>query len=205
MGSSWSKRAPLWGVLAVVLFIVAFAVGGETPDAGDSASKVINFYSDNESSQWVAALGLFYAAIATVLFGYALRGVLLRADEGVESLAALAFTGSAIFAVGVLLFAGLTISLVDPGDALEPAAAQAINALNSDMFPVLAGGLALFLVPAGMAWRKVSSLPSWLGWVAIVIGIVAATPLGFFGFLAGMLWILVVSILLTVRPVGATT
>jgi len=40
-------------------------------------------------------------------------------------------------------------------------------------------------------------LPKWLGWVGIVIGIAVFTPAGFFGFLAGGLWVLIASLLLT--------
>ena len=46
---------------------------------------------------------------------------------------------------------------------------------------------------------RYGALPKWLGWVAIVFGVVALTPFGFFAFLGGIVWILVVSIMLTMR------
>lgn len=41
-------------------------------------------------------------------------------------------------------------------------------------------------------------LPKWVGWVGRVIGIVIFTPAGVIDFLAAGIWIVVVSILLTV-------
>ncbi len=38
-----------------------------------------------------------------------------------------------------------------------------------------------------------------MGWLAIVIGVLAITPNGFFAFLALIVWILIVSVILTMR------
>jgi hypothetical protein len=39
----------------------------------------------------------------------------------------------------------------------------------------------------------------WLGWVAIVLAILGGTPAGFIAFLASRIWILVISVMLTLR------
>jgi hypothetical protein len=46
-------------------------------------------------------------------------------------------------------------------------------------------------------------LPKWLGWVAIVLGVITVTPIGFAGFIGGMLFILIAAIILTMRERSA--
>jgi hypothetical protein len=77
---------------------------------------------------------------------------------------------------------------------------QSIHVLNNDLFFPLSGGAALFLVAAGVLSLRTRALPAWLGWVAIVLGVISVTPAGFFGFLATIVWIGVVSVLLYLRP-----
>jgi hypothetical protein len=72
----------------------------------------------------------------------------------------------------------------------------AINALNVDLFFPVAVGTAALLIASGVSALRSGALPRWLAWAAIVVGLVAVTPLGFFAFLAGLLWIAVTSIVL---------
>ena len=48
----------------------------------------------------------------------------------------------------------------------------------------------------GLVRKTTGGLPAWLGWFALVIGIVSITPLGFFGFLALLVWIVIASVVL---------
>jgi len=50
---------------------------------------------------------------------------------------------------------------------------------------------------------RVASLPSWLGWIGIVIGLLAMTPIGFFAFLASGIWIVLTSVVLLRAPASA--
>jgi hypothetical protein len=68
------------------------------------------------------------------------------------------------------------------------------------MFFTVAVGTGAFLIGSGIAAKKTGALPSWLAWAAIVIGVIAITPLGFFGFVLSGLWILIVSIYLAMQP-----
>jgi hypothetical protein len=127
-------------------------------------------------------------------------------------LAATAFGGAVLFAVGGGLAAGLQFALVDVPSKLSPAAAQALNLLENDMSVfALTAGVAVLLMAPGIAIVRTRLLPVWLGWIAIVIAVVGLTPVGFFAFLAAGLWTLVASILIytrhdspTVAPRGDT-
>jgi hypothetical protein len=48
-------------------------------------------------------------------------------------------------------------------------------------------------------------LPRWLGWAAIVIAILAGTPIAFAGFIGAALFVLVVSVMLAMREREART
>ena len=203
---TWERRAPLTGVIAFVLIALAFIIGGETPDFDASPTEALDFYVDNEGSQFAASILLFYGALFLTLFAAVLRVRLQRLDSKANATALLAFAGGLVLALGILFFAGFTFTLADAGDALDPAAAQTLNALNGDFFFPIAFGTALFMLGAGVGILRggAAALPRWLGWVAIVIGVVAATPGGFFAFLASGLWMLIAGIMLTMRPAPST-
>ena len=81
---------------------------------------------------------------------------------------------------------------------------QALQALwDNDFLPILFG-IVLLLIGAGLSVVRFGGLPKWLGWVAIVLAVAGATPIGFVAFLGGALWVLIVSILLAVRARGAS-
>ena len=72
-------------------------------------------------------------------------------------------------------------------------------ALFENDFIPLAVGLQLFLLGVGLAAWRLGVLPKWLAGIALVLGVVAVTPIGFVTFLAMALWIPITSILLALR------
>jgi hypothetical protein len=203
--STWSKRAPWAGIIAVALLVAAFIIGGETPDIDDSTQKIVDFYSDNDTEQFIAGIVLGYSALFTILFAGALRGRLRKGEGDMENLSSLSFAGAVLIAIGMTVFAGLSITLADLGKDAEPATAQALNALNSDMFVTLAVGTSLFLITTGLGILRSGALPRWMGWVAFVIGLTALTPAGFFAFLLAFVWILIASIVMLRGEPAAST
>lgn len=73
---------------------------------------------------------------------------------------------------------------------------QALNALDVNFFFPFGVGIAALVLATGLAALRKRVVPVWLAWVAIVLFVVTFTPIGFVGFLASGLWIIVVSILL---------
>jgi hypothetical protein len=101
-----------------------------------------------------------------------------------------------VLALGMLSFAGFTFTLGDAADHLTPDAAQGLNALNSDFFLPLAAGGGTLMIATGISSIRSRVFPAWLGWLALVIGIAAITPAGFFGFLAFLVWTVIASIVM---------
>jgi hypothetical protein len=194
---------PLTGVIGVAFVVAAFVVGGETPDVNDSAQKVASFYKDNDTEQIVGAILIAYATVFLVFFLGALCKALRTAEGEQAGLSVVAFGGGVIQIVGMTIFGGLTFTLADAADDLDPSAMQSLNALNSDLFLPLAVGTGVLLLASGISTLTTGALPKWLGWIAIVLGIAAVTPIGFFAFLLYGLWVIAVSVVLARRAAAA--
>jgi len=190
---------PLSGVASVLLIVASFIVVGESPDLDAPAKEVVSFYSDNDTSLQFGAALLALGAFFFLLFATTLAS-LLRRDPPRGAIAAnFSFAGGIIFAVGVTIFAGLAFTAGDAVDDVGPATLQTLHVLEMDMFFTVAIGTAAFLLGSGVGALKSGVFPRWLAWAAIVIGIIAITPLGFFGFLALGIWTLIASIMLAMR------
>jgi hypothetical protein len=199
---TWERRAPLTAIIAVVLIAVAFAIGGETPDVDASPDETLSYYADHEGAQFAGAILLFYASVLLVFFSGLLRNRLRAPGAATDALATTAMVGGVLQALGIAIFGGLTLTLADASDNLDPVAAQALNALNSDLFFPLALGTAVLLLASGIAILRGAGagLPRWLGWAGVVLGIVACTPAGFFAFLASGIWLVIPAIMLRRGP-----
>ena len=195
---------PLTGILFVVLTIIAFLVSGESPGTDDSTREIVDFYLDNDDSQSLAAALLALGAVALIFFLGSLRRALRAAAGDDGGLSTVALLGGLMIAVGTSIFAGITFTLGDAADELPPAAILTLNALNSDMFFTIAVGTAAFNLALGLAVLRHGGLSRPLGWVALVIGIAALTPLGFFAFLATGIVIVWASVVLATKTDTAT-
>lgn len=198
--------APLTGVLFVVLVIIAFIpLGGNTPEGDDSAQKVVSFYSDHETREIIASIVLALGAVALLFFAATLKQRLegARPDRGI--LPTVVFGAGIVASGGFLAAATLHLALADYASDIDASAAQALNAIDSDFFLPFAMGIAA-LVFATSLWlvRNKLLLPTWIGWVGIIIFIVSFTPVGFIAFGLAGIWIIVVSILLYLRDETAT-
>ena len=191
----------LCGVAAPVLIVLAFtAVGGKTPDDNASAAEVVSYYRDHKNASMIAALMLTIGAVLLVLFAARLREVLRGDGLGSGALPIAAYGGVLILAAGLLSLAAVHFALVQAADHRFATPAQTLNVLDNNDFFVMIGGMALLMLAAGIATVRRPVLPRWLGWAAIVIGILSlAGPLGFAGIILSVVWILVVAILMLVR------
>lgn len=205
MAQRWERWVSLTGAVFAILLVVSFVVSGETPGADDSVQEVVSFYSDNESQVMISAILSALSAVFFLFFIGSLGSVLRSAEGATGGLSAVARAGGTVAAVGILIFAGLMFTLGDAADTLEPEATQTLNALNADFFFPLAGGLATLLLATGLGAVRTRALPGWLGWAALVIGVATFTPLGFFAFLASILWVLVASLFLAFGRAGRPT
>lgn len=201
-GKSW--LAPLTGVAFFVLVVVAFAVGGDPPDpTEDSVQEIVDFYVDNQGPQIAGAILATIAGTLFVFFGGYLRRVLRDAEGDRGTLSAVAFAGVIIFALGVAIDGTITFALADTADEIEPSAVQALSALYAYDFLPFAMGIQIFLLATGISVVRHGALPKWVGWIAIVIAVIAVTPIGFVALIAAGVLVLIISVMLTLRARAA--
>jgi hypothetical protein len=111
----------------------------------------------------------------------------------------IALIGSAILATGAAIDATISFALAEAAGDIDPTAVQALQALWDNDFMPLALGASLFFLATGLAIVRYGGVPTWLGWIAVLLGVVALTPAGFVTFMVGGLWIIGVSVLLALR------
>jgi hypothetical protein len=185
---------PLTGAAFVVLVIVAIVLSGEPPSADDPVQEIVDFYVDEKGSLQAGALVAGLAMVMLVFFANHLRAAVRETTTSATIL-----VGAAIMAVGLAIDVTITIALTESVEDIDPSAVQALQALWDNDFVPIALGTVIFLLSAGISVVQSGVVPRWLGWVAIALAVIGVTPLGFAAFLGGGLWILVVSILLTLR------
>jgi hypothetical protein len=199
------KRSKEWlvaltGVGFILALVASFIVmGGDPPEAKDGGQKIIDYYVDNKDQIEIAAL-LSGLIVAFLVFFFAYVNRLVGAALGGSStLPTVGIVGAAMVGIAGALDSTLQFALAEAADDIDPAAAQAIQAIfDNDFIPFMVG-TALAMLATGIGVVKSGILPKWLGWAAVVIGVLSATPVGFFAAPLAALWIVVVSIMLSLR------
>jgi hypothetical protein len=199
--SDW--LGPATGIVFVVLLAVTLILAGEGVDPKDGAEEVLSYYNDNEDQVLISGFLGGLAAVFFLFFAGWVRKVLRDAEGPGGALSAVSFAGAIIFAAGGAVASTLSIALAESVDDIDPTAFEAVNAIAFNYFIPFAVGFSTFLLATGISAIRHGALPGWLGWSAIVLGIATYTPVGFFGFVLGLLWVLVASVLLTMRARAA--
>jgi hypothetical protein len=199
----WESLAPLTGAVAIAVIVIAIVVvGGSTPDVKDSGSKVLAFYSKHRSDQENASFLTAIGAALLLLFAVSLWHRLRCASA--SGRLAMASLGGGIVAVGGLLFvAAMHLALAESGKYGDATIAHALNIVDANTFLPLSSGTGVMVFAAGASAWRTGAFPKWLGVVGVVIGIASFTPVGFPAFLACLLWVVVTSIMLTLRQSDA--
>ena len=202
MANRLSRLAPLTGALFSVLGLAAFLSSHTPPGVSASGSSVIVFYKAHSSGQQSSDLLWAFAWIFLLFFAGSLRSYMRRTPE-TEGLSALLLAGAAVMAAGGATYFGFDYTLAVSADHLQPAAAQALNLLALKLvFPLAVGGC-VFAVASGVAILRGAPLPKWLGWLAIVIGIVLASPAAVVALIVVFVWVGIVSVLVWHRGTAA--
>ncbi len=194
MPDSLRRLAPLSGIVFAALLVVTFS-SPNTPGVHDTGVQVINHYKDHHSAHLISDLAGGVGVVFFLFFISSLRSYFAD-KEGADGLSRAAFAGGILIAVGGAVFTSLDVALVDARHDITPQAAQALNVLNNDFFFPFEIGLVVFALCTGLAIIASGALPKWLGWIMIVIGIVAFSPVGFFGFFVVLIWSVIVAILI---------
>jgi Domain of unknown function (DUF4386) len=203
MSRSRAWLVPLTGVAFIVVAIISFIVAGEPKDAGHPANEIVDWYVDNKDQVEIGAFIGVAAAVLLVFFGAYLRNVLRAAAGGTDMLSLVSFIGIVVVAVGFAIDTTISIALAERADDIDPTGVQTLQALWDNDFVPIALGVLLFLWATGISVVRSGVLPKWIGWIMILLGVVALTPIGFVSFIASAVLILLISILLALRERSA--
>jgi hypothetical protein len=197
--SSREWLVPLTGIAFLVFLIVSFIVQGEPKDAKHPVNEIVSWYVDNKDQAQIGAVLGVIAAVFLVFFGAYLRKVLEAAEGPNAMLPILSLIGLSIVGVGAAIDGTILFATAEAADDIAPTSVQALQALWDNDFLPVAFGVIVFLWSTGISVLRSGALPKWLGWVAILLGIVSVTPIGFAGAIGAAVWIVIVSIMLSLR------
>ncbi len=180
----WSKIAPLFGVLFVA-FVVASVFVASPPDSDASTISILHYYRTHKNQVSISAVLIPPAIVFGLIWFSYLRNWLQRRDVD-HRWGTVALTGGILFAVTGGIAAGALAALGDSPDHLTLSSAQTLNYLQNDLAAILASmAFGVMAISAGVAMVKSALLPTWLGWVSLVLGILGVVPVGDFFALPG--------------------
>jgi hypothetical protein len=199
------RLVPLSGIVFVVLAVVAvIGLSGSTPGTDDSAAKVASFYDGHSTRQAIAAIVLAASVPFLALFGVYLASS-FRSVAGREVSAQgtvwdrLLVVGTALASAMILVTALVHFALADAAnEGVAGDGIRALNTLDNDFWVAWNSGLGVMMLGAGATALTRVLVPRWLGWLAVLLGVLLFIPFAdFFALLATLLWMIVVSILLS--------
>lgn len=208
MTTRTSRLLALTGPLLAVIYIVTgFVLEGNPPGEKASGQQVVQYYNDHQGQTLASAFLGPLAAVLLVLFFSHVRTLARERRIAPGPGPTIMISGAVLWAGGLLLDSMLTLGQATSADNGQEQVAQTLNVLSNDAWLPFIGGLAVTLIGAGVTVLSADLLPRWLGWVAVVVGVISILgPGGFLGYFVAPLWMLVAGILLARMPViaGAT-
>ncbi len=196
----WALAGPAF---AVLFWAVVFTLEGDTPGEKASAAEVVDYFNGHKG-RTIADVFLAPLLVALLLLSVAYLVARLRDHErGTTSRLgrAMLAMGTAVWAAGALLGSVASLTLVSSADNGQVEIAHTVNVLANSLWVPFIAGLAMTMIGAGLSVLSTSVLPHWLGWIALVVGVVSlAGPGGFLGFFAAPLWLLVTGVMLFLQP-----
>jgi succinate dehydrogenase/fumarate reductase cytochrome b subunit len=200
----WSRLGAL-GIVFAALFVIANVLTAGSPGAGATGVTVVKYYRAHKATEIAAVFVAVIAVIAFTFFVGSLRHTLNRTEEG-HDLGNIVTAGGAIYALGLLIMASLTVALIDAGHYRMTDAAQTLNVLAADAWVPAVVGLSLVALGTGVSALRNAILPRWLCWLSIALGILSVSgPAGTIAFLVSPVWALVVGVVIFRTRRSATT
>lgn len=193
----WQWIGGLGIAYSILYFLGALLLLGSPPGENASPAKLTSYYADHKTSTTLAVFIIVFAMVVFGLFVSALRRALSRSGRDGDHFAVVTVVGSAVYISGFVLAALLELALVDAGHHQAGAAAQTLNYLVTDDWVPIVAGLSLTALGTGIAGLRNRTLPGWLAWASVVLGVLAvAGPVGGIAYIITPLWTLALGIVL---------
>jgi hypothetical protein len=208
MFKTWERWGSALGIVGVVLWAIAFALGSESPDTDTTSdSKITTWFASNshQHSQIIAFFIFLAGTLCFIGFMAALRERLADAEEPRPRISQLAFgaglVSAAFWILSVVLLTGPAFSASDNAAFLTADTYRVLGTMGytSWVSATAVGAVTVWATSAIVLRTRV--LPRWWGWTGIVVGVIQLGAVLFFPILLFWLWIAITSALLTwARP-----
>jgi len=191
------QRTSRWmgplGIAIIVLIFVSFGpLSGNSPGENASGATVVSYWNAHQNQGWVSIYLVGLALAGILVWATQLRAILRDAEGRRTFLPNTAFAGGIVFVAGTVATGVIHMTLFLAAHNHQAGIAQTLNFLDANDYLPLLFGLALLTLATGASILDRSSLPKWLGWVSVVIGVLCvAGPLSFIGLMAGGVWLAV--------------
>lgn len=171
------------GATAGILYLVGAVALGSPPEATDSGSEVVSWFSDHQDAARVYAWTSTFGALTFAIIASLIRGLLPDLHGRVFMLGAAAFIVET--AIQAWLWAGLALH----PDALDPGTARVLLDIASFWGPLLTGAtMAMIGAVTALGFGDRPLIPGWLKWLGVVVfleqAIETITVFGTDGFIA---------------------
>jgi hypothetical protein len=195
--ASWFQRwSPLGGLLFVI-GAVALALTPAGDETGETAASVVRFAEGRDA--WLVVANLF-ALAALPLLGCFVTGIyvrLQRAGAATEAVVALVsgVSFALLFFLAIVIWTAPLVDLPD-GTAARLALGSTYLAIDDIGWVALAGagiGAGVMAIAASLGALRLGAVPSWAGWLGVVLGVLSFGTFAFLGLFAWLAWILVAS------------
>jgi hypothetical protein len=196
------RFVPLFGVLFVVLVVAGYIVAGDSPSHHARGPEIRDSY-DSETQHQIAAFLVALGAVALLFFAGYFRAVLYRPHPSGRLLPNAALAGAAVAAAGLAVQSLIHAAVAEAAQTPEfsDEALQSLNALDGWSFYPFAIGLSTLLLASGAVLvRDRDPVLPFLGWAAVVLGVLTLVPiLGFFSAILSAMWVVTISLVLFAR------
>jgi hypothetical protein len=207
-------RTQRFAAVTGAVYVLAVLVGNEMSNAGasgkDTGPAILADLQRPRSGVNIAGtvMEVLGFALLVVFVGYLYR--VLRRAEGPDGWWAAPAFGAGLVTVAVKLASAAPFMAAHlRASELSPELARTLIDMNGAAFVISGFTWGIFVLAAAAAALSGRVLPQWLGIVGVVVGVLTIAagvagildPLGYvpIPFLLGLLWVLAVSIVLTVR------
>lgn len=171
--NSMDRAAAVSGIVAVVLIIISVVLTPIAPDPDAPLKDILSYFSDHHSGVLISAVLSFLSVPTFLLFAGGLRARVGRsAGDGDVALGFV--TASAATLVGMVLLNSLLGAALGQWIAGlgDDHTVRAVFVLSNLSFGPLSLGTGTFLLAGAAAVLATRLLPAWLGWWALVFGVI---------------------------------
>lgn len=198
--STWDRRAPLTGLVFVVLAVAGNALQGSTPALHGETEAVARFYADKATT---IAVGMMLSLVSMFFLAWFLGSLRrqLAASEGGDGWMTSVASGGGV-ATLCLLAAGFALNSAGALRAREAGITGDVAAVFYDGSLALTGlaaslTMAVLLAATAAITVRFGALPRWFGLTSAVLALLGiVTPVSFVLSLVFPIWVAVAAVLL---------